>query len=298
MIDVKKFVVVFLVLAALASSSALILLNFNGASSRSVPTPQFTAGTAGSAPLSFGNAFVPNSAQPSDAADAADAASSSDSNLTQQLADSLVTNMVAQNPNGPQDDGNGDQLIAAPDVQSVLAGIDTSSTLAGVQIPDWDFDAAMRTVRVASSSSPADIASYGNALGSIIDTYFVKTNLQGTLTSSNASPDDVSFVSSNIGNALDAVEGLAVPANLVTFDKGLIKVLVYEKNSVGLAENSSDDPVQTMVILRAEGEKYNKALAEFRNDLQTVIQNNVFSFASPSSPQILPQKKNSGVLSL
>src|SRR5579863_2173941 len=105
MIDVKKFVVVFLVLAAVASGSALFVLN----SGATVPGISKTGATTGqtadinAAPL--GNVFAATGATTGvgagDTVNASGTAVSSDpANLTDQLASSFVNQLVAANPNG------------------------------------------------------------------------------------------------------------------------------------------------------------------------------------------------------
>src|SRR6185437_4247929 len=126
MIDVKKFVVAFLVLAALAGSSALVLLNLHGdsASSSSASAPGAANASQGisaasnggeSGPFALGNAFIPSgvSYNPADNfSDASSSASSSDpDNLTAQLANSMLGNLFAVNPDGPQTTSNGQEVI-------------------------------------------------------------------------------------------------------------------------------------------------------------------------------------------
>ena len=286
MIDVKKFVVVFLILAAFASSSALILLNFNTASPRAaspVASQPFSAATGGAAtgatPPSIANAFMPSSAQPADA----DASSSDPNNITARVADSMATQFFAANPDGPRDDGNGNQVIAVPTAESVLANVSSSSASGTLEAPDWDFDAAMQTVRIATSSTPADVAQYSQALSSIINDRFIKTDLPSVVSSSIATPDSIPFVLAQISGALDDISGLTVPKNLADFHEGFIKMLVYEKNALTLTQSSADDPVKAILVLQAEQGKYDAAMTDFQNALQDAMQKKTFSLALPET---------------
>ena len=166
MIDVKKFVVAFLILAALASSSAIFLSGIiNNSPSATASQKAFTATSFGNSPIQS-NAFAPASAQVAPNNGVA-ALASDPANVTNHLADSLLTNFVAANPSGPRDDGQGNKVITTPTVQSVLDDANTNSALSNVQIPDWDFDAARITTRVATSSSDSDVSHYSDALNGI-----------------------------------------------------------------------------------------------------------------------------------
>src|SRR5258708_3766905 len=285
MIDVKKFVVAFLILAALASSSAIFLSGIiNNSPSATASQKAFTATSFGNSPIQT-NAFAPASAQVSPNNGVA-ALASDPANVTNHLADSLLTNFVAANPSGPRDDGQGNKVITTPTVQSVLDDANTNSALSNVQIPDWDFDAARITTRVATSSSDYDVSHYSDALNGITNTYLVKTNVQSIVENkSGGTPENIALVSTQIGNALVSVGGLTVPSNLVDFHKSLVKILVYEKNALALTQNASADPAKAALIFQAETAKYNTALQEFQNALQKASQNKAFGFAPPKADE-------------
>jgi hypothetical protein len=283
MIDVKKFVVAFLVLAALASSSALVFTSI-GSNPPHATASQITLPT----PIP-GNAFAPASTNETetDAATVAAASALSDpNNITSHFADSLLVNIAAANPDGPRTDASGNQVIATPSLQSILNDMNASGTVQNLQVPDWDFDAARITTRIATSSTSEDVSRYSDALNGITNTYLVKTNLQGIVNNPDGGTlENVAFVSSQIGNALASIGGLTVPKDLVDFHKSLVKILVYEKNALDLTENAGDDPAKASLIFQTETAKYNLALQEFQNAMQNAAQNKAFTFAAPQTEQ-------------
>jgi hypothetical protein len=282
MIDVKKFVVVFLILAAVAGSSALVLLNWGSSSNVSVPgTVGASVASGGTSSVALGNAFTSPTGQGnydasnnfSDGDSSSTASSSDENNLTNQLADSILTNLFAANPNGPQTTSDGQQVVAEPDPQTVVDGLATS-TLADVQIPDWDYEAETVTLNIATSSSASATNAYYNALNNIWENDFISTNLQNVVTEASPTMQDLSLAGSQIEDAIMQIGGLSVPSNLADFQKSLIKLLVYEKNTIELGENSSADPMKTALILQAEQTKYDNAEQSFEDALQAALQTN------------------------
>ncbi|HEX4103856.1 MAG TPA: PKD domain-containing protein [Candidatus Paceibacterota bacterium] len=302
MIDVKKFVVVFLILAAVAGSSALVLLNFGSPASAqsgsNAPPAQASASSQnqGNGTLALGsNAFTRSLGQTdynlqddlSD--DSSSTASSSDpNNLTSQLADSMLSNLFAANPDGPQTTSDGQQIIAEPDADSVVAGLSTS-TLAAVQVPDWDYEAETITTQTTSSSDE-NVEQYVNALNTIGNDYFVNTDLQDSLNSATVGPSDIDFAGTQVGDALNGVKNLVVPANLADFQKSLVKLLVYEQNSLALANSTSTsaDPVKSALVFQAEDAKYQAALQDFQDEFQSATQSGLLTLA--------PNQKENGLL--
>lgn len=274
MIDVKKFVVVFLVLAAIASSSAFILLNSNAAPGSSISAPSQTGN-----PLSLGDAFAPLPGQNSENNNAPgiSATATDPNNLTDVLTNSLLDNLVAVNPGGPQSDGNGNAIIAAPDSQTILDEVSSSSAVQNLKIPDWDFEAAEQVITVTTDTSQTAESAYGNALNNILNSDFVKTNLQSIVQNTNPSSEDLSLVNNNLDDAIKNINSLTVPSDLANFQKGLVKLLIYQKNIVALAQNAPADPMKDSLIFQAEQDKFNTAVQQFEDTLQ----NKAVSLAFP-----------------
>jgi len=184
MIDVKKLITGFLILATAAVCSGLIFSFVN--SSLPSPTTNTAAGitigggTAG-AQANNANAFLPTTDQLNEVitAVAPDLASSTmfvsstdPSNLTDVLATNFVNGIVAANPNGPTtNSADGSAVIATPDVNAIAASVANTTTTQALQIPDWDVEAKSIPMTVVATSSATALTAYGNALSDILNTH-------------------------------------------------------------------------------------------------------------------------------
>ncbi len=277
MIDVKKFVSAFLILAALTASGVL-LVNFSG---RMPAAP--TAGSItqnGSVPT---NAFAPESASlPNDASGGTDinaAITSDPNNLTNQLADSLLTNVITANPNGPQDDGSGDGLLTPPDPNAVIAGIDPN-VYRKVTIPDWDFEAAMLSAHTSVAASNSDIAHYASDVSSILG----DVNRQATAFDAQSTGEaDLAALHSQTQTSIQKLASLTIPKDLASFHKNLVNVLVYQKNALALVESASNDPFRASLTLEAETPKYQVAAQKLQKAAQAAEASGVLSLLPKDS---------------
>ena len=293
MIDVKKLVVGFLVLAVATSASALLISNLGGSSAAANDTALTAdAGlTAQAASPATGNAFLPQQADPNAGdvalfgadtdptlASSTDAISSDPNNLTNILANAYLNNLALTNPSGPATDSSGNPTLTPPDPNSVLAQFENSSTAASIQVPNWDTEANEIPVTITSSSASA-LAAYGAALDGILNGNIVQTNLQSML-DNNPDPSFEPYVEGKVQTALRDISGLQTPAPAAALQKSLIKTLVYAKNSLALAEGASADPLKTELVLEAEGVKYDAAVQDLQTQLQNAQSQNLFSIGA------------------
>jgi hypothetical protein len=300
MIDVKKLSIGFLILAVAGAASALFISNTgafsgNGQAAIIADSAGASGGGAGAATLS-GNAFAAQTAgdqgtdgvqlfgdDPLDGVVSATttAAMLAPDNLTNILANSYMGNLMAQNPNGPVADASGDETLTPPDATSVIEQFLSSSTqLQAPTIPDWDAEAA-EIPMVVVSSTPAALASYGTALSGILDQNVTQPNMEGVL-ANNSDPNLITYATGNIQETLQDVSSLKTPAAAVPLQKDLVKTLVYAKNLLALVQNGQIDPVKTELIMEAEDNKYQTALQDLQNDVQTAQSENLFAVATPA----------------
>jgi hypothetical protein len=282
MIDVKKLVTGFLVLATAVSASAFVVANFGGSFRLSTTTANVgsvtSAGNLSQATALAGNAFLPQTpnaqANNSGASNIQNLPSSTaaiaanPSNLTNILANTYLNNLVAANPNGPAADASGNENLLPPANNTVINQFAASSTAASIQIPDWDAEAAEIPIVTLNSSSDT-IASYNNAVQDIISKDLVQTNLESML-SNNSDQSAANFAQQKIQTALKDIAGIKTPSSVLAFQKSLITLLIYEKNTLALAANAptDPDPVKTSIILQGEESKYSAAVQNFSNELQ------------------------------
>ena len=303
MVDTKKLLVGFLILAAAAGSSAFIISATTGGSS--VPLAVNDAATANSgsattAPLG-GNAFVASQAAPIVDDGSADALTDptltsatgtqavDPNNLTAVLAGSFLNNLVSVNPDGIQTTADGNMALTPPDNDEVIAQLTKSDAFKNLNVPNWDIEAAGIPIMVTASSSSGDLASYSSAVQNAFNKYFVQTNLQGTM-GQNADLSTAGYVHDQVQSALQNIGELKVPAPAANLQRSLVKLLVYEKNLAGLAQNlSGNDPLRATLVLQAQSPKYSAALMDFENQLQKNPAGPAISFGATF------QQKPSGV---
>ncbi|HUZ92584.1 MAG TPA: hypothetical protein VNG29_01125 [Candidatus Paceibacterota bacterium] len=272
--DFKKLVTVFLILAAMAASSAFAL---SGIMSNSAPasqndTARVSAGDGVSAPAVSANAFVEPLANV-DALSAAPTASAgtanSDlppltptSNLTNDASQILAHELVAANPTGPQDAGDGqNQMLAAPTVASVANNLFKNPSFKNIKIPDWDAEANALPISVIGNSQSSDTAAYAMNMSKVMSVYLASADANNIQSTNDAAP-----LAGTIGDTVQALESVPVPQPLVAFHKALLKLLTYEKNDLNLLANSNDDPLKNAMIAQAEEAKYNLAIKNLTNE--------------------------------
>ncbi|MGC9598892.1 MAG: hypothetical protein ABSE18_00725 [Minisyncoccia bacterium] len=283
--NIKKLITSFLILAALAASSALLLSNENWFSSSRSPAAQVSLGNDESAPpIASNNAFLPTTPQGAgitqDEND--DSAAVDDpNNLTGVVVNSFMNNILASNPSGPQQNANGDDTLTFnPNEDQMTGALAQSATLQHLYIPNWDLDALEQKLNIATTSSPDDIANYSDALNGIFNKNFVSSGVLTIANGDNADIGSAPLMASSTDAALAATAQLRTPANLVDFQKSLVKVLVYQKNALALIEGTSGDPVRASLIFQAQEPRYNAALQDFENELQKAQSSGTFSFGN------------------
>lgn len=291
MIDVKKLVTGFLILAVATSASALLIStignHYGSSGNLAVAANNAPSATQGQTSTTLsGNAFLPQASDNQDSGDSlgsdtamasATAAIMSDpSNLTNALANAYMNNLMVANPDGATVDGSGNETLTPPDATSVINQFISSSTdIQPPTIPDWDAEAAEIPI-IITSSSPEQLADYGNALGGILSADIVQTNLQ-TVLNNDSDPSVIAPAAGDIQKALQDISGLKTPDKAADFQKNLIRTLVYAKNSLALAENAQTDPLKTELVLEAEDTKYQAALQNLEASIQSAQTQNLFS---------------------
>ncbi|HVO28940.1 MAG TPA: hypothetical protein VMT81_03090 [Candidatus Paceibacterota bacterium] len=274
MIDVKKLITGFLVLATATSVSAMALSRFAGSFSpvaANAPTPVVSPGVGSNAFLTAYPFEETSGTPPYDDVNATDT-----DNLTANLANAMLSGILTTNPDGPQTDASGNPTMAAPSDLGVAAQLASSSAVAAVQIPDWDLEAAEQPVRIVPASS-SDAAAYGSNLASIFDANFVNNGLQDSFSNNGvvADPSIVGLIASSSDQALSAAIAVPTPSPAVDFQKSFIKLLVYQKNFAELIEAAPEDPAKTYVIMQAEMPKYNLAVQQFKASFQSLTGQNL-----------------------
>ena len=287
MIDVKKLITGFLIIAVAAVCSGLIFSLVN-------LSPRVAANTADGITISGGvaanntNAFLPTEAQveevaaalaPGLASSTMFVSSTDPSNLTDALATEFVNGVVAANPNGPTGtDASGSPTFASPDVNAIAASIADTTTTQNLQIPDWDVEVKSIPITVIATSSNAALTTYGNAITSIIDSHLNKNSQVQSIVgdqTGNTSASDLAFVESQVQSALQDISSVKVPTPAVAYQKSLLADLVYEKNLIQLNSLTQTDPVKAALVFQQEDEKFYSIQTNFLDQGQDLASRTV-----------------------
>jgi hypothetical protein len=296
MIDVKKLITGFLILAVAAVCSGLIFSIVNFSSTATTNTANGITIGAGTAAAGDANAFLPTEEQVQEtvAALAPELASSTmlvsstdKTNLTDDLAAEFVNGVVAANPNGATGvDTAGNPTFATPDVNAIAANIADSTNTQVLQIPDWDTEVATIPVTIVATTSATALTNYGDAVNGILNNHLDAQvqSIAGDQTDS-ATTGDITYVESQVQNALQDAASLKTPTPAAAYQKSLLANLVYEKNMLQLYSLAQTDPVKASLIFQQEDTKFSAVKQNFLDQAQELTSNYLSLEQIPQKPQ-------------
>lgn len=301
MIDVKKLITGFLILAIAAGCSGLIfsLVNFSS------PATANTAGGitigANTAAADAANAFLPTEDQvaqtaaalaPELASSTMYVSSTDPSNLTDVLATNFVNGIVAANPTGPTGtDADGNPTFNTPDASAIAANVaNNGSSTQALQIPDWDTEVAAIPVTVVATTSATALTNYGDAVNSILNSH-LNAQVQSIASdqADGATASELTYVQSQVQSALQDAASLKTPTPAEAYQKSLLANLVYEKNMLQLYALAQTDPVKASLTFEQEDVKFSAVQQNFANQAQELTSNYL-------SLEQVPQKPQNGIL--
>ncbi len=278
MIDVKKLISGFLILAIAAVFSGLILMYAETASTGapSVATGPTITGIGGNAtgtvPVFGNNAFVDTGSLQGNAAEvlsemnvpsATIAAASDPTNLTNTFAESFINGFTAANPQGAITDSNGGTIFNSPDTQAIAESLAADPVFQNFQAPDWDAQVAQVKI-ITTSDTPANINNYESSFNAIYQKYIANSSIGGVL--GQEDPNSAAAVQAQIQEMLQTAAAIPTPASLMNAQESLIKLLVYEKNLVALLGGAQSDPLKASIIFQNEQSKYDLAVSNFESE--------------------------------
>ncbi|HEY5221285.1 MAG TPA: hypothetical protein VIJ29_04055 [Candidatus Paceibacterota bacterium] len=302
MIDVKKLITGFLILATAATCSGIIFSFVNFAPSATAnAAPQVTIG--GGNVAADENAFLPTEDQvqqvaqelePELASSSMMVTSTDPSNLTEDLATGFVNGIVDANPTGPTGtDSDGNPTFNTPDMSAV--GLSVADEAQNVSIPNWNVEAAAIPVATISTSSAAALTNYGNDVYNTLNNHLSdNARVQSIVTedpTSGVSADELAYVESQVQGTLQDISSLKVPTPAVAYQKSLLTYLVYEKNMADLNALAQTDPVKASLIFQGEQQNFTAAQQDLLNKAQALQQNSLSLEQIP-----VPQKQRGNIL--
>ncbi|OGY99781.1 MAG: hypothetical protein A2945_02180 [Candidatus Liptonbacteria bacterium RIFCSPLOWO2_01_FULL_52_25] len=282
MVDVKKFITGFLILATLTSSLAFLFSNY-------APTVALTESEA-SPGLVFhdppplpDNVFV--EPVPNIAPHVAGATSENSnlipaaptSNVTESLARNVLQAIIETNPQGPYD-ANGEMNITPPDVQMLLANVPNDPAVKKLKVPDWETEVKALPLVALENPTDNDVDHYNTALRGIFDAYFVQSDI---VNFTGQSGTDFDRLSGNLASALTAMQGTPVPAQFTAFHRSGMRVLFYMRNALELARGAEADPMQAALVFSVQERAYNRMVSDWSNEYLKV---KIFGLISKNEP--------------
>lgn len=263
MIDVKKLIAGFLILATGSSFSILI---FSYVNSPRVTAPLGLAINSNLSPIGK-NAFVSQPSSKTAENILTPDVTNNPNNLTGNLTGALLNGIVAANPNGPKTDANGNPIMTPPDQSKIIAELTKSDSIKKFKAPNWDVEAVAQKLNMVDDSASATIA-YAAAFHDIFEKYITKTNLQSVVNQNagDVDPDTLAFITFSMTSAFKEALNTPTPSKLVSFQKSFIKILTYGKNTLQATQTVANDPVKLSLILRSQNDKYQAAINQFESE--------------------------------
>lgn len=262
MINIKKLIAGFLVLAIGVSSFIFILSYYSTQKNKVTENIALNSNSN----TVYKNAFANKNSVTSSLT--TNDIINNPNNITGTVLSEALTNIINANPQGPIINANGTISATKPDETKMLSDLINSQSIQNISIPDWETEANNQKINLVSSSTDATIA-YLQLFNNIYNENVNQTNIQNILNqTNNISQDSLLLVESSVNNALTETLQIPTPPIFADFQKSFIKMLIYANNSLQLATNQIDDPVKTSIILNSENSKYQLAVNNFNNQIQ------------------------------
>lgn len=271
--DLKRLIAGFLVLSAITSAVALISLSFLGKASPLKQSLQIE-GENGKSPLSTigKNAFVEKLPSNGSQASAQSSGGSNvpvSSNLTQNFAGVFASQMLANNPNGPQPDQSGNPTALN------LPGEDKAADMIKEAISKtaiaFDDKISVSADKIAKSFTPEDVAAYLKKVNEIIGQVSSSTKSSIGATQ-NQTTDGLVLPALAIESALAKLSSLSVPQPFVAVHTTLLRFFSNQKNVFNAVADYQFDPMKTIVALQNEKEIISRDLARIKSAASKVDQ--------------------------
>ncbi|MDO8664664.1 MAG: hypothetical protein Q7K44_03940 [Candidatus Liptonbacteria bacterium] len=270
--DLKKLVAGFLALSAITSVVTLVSLNLSGRVSPSEQALQIE-GENGNSPLSTigKNAFVenlpaqtglPENGRQTSAQSAGGSNTAASSNLTRNFAGVFASQMVANNPNGPQLDQSGNPTVLNLPGEDKTAEM-IKEALSKTSIA-FDDKMSVSANKIAKSFTPDDVSKYLNQVYEIVGQ--VSSSTRSSIASTqNQTVDGLILPALAIESAVAKLSSLSVPQPFVALHTTLLRFFSNQKNVFNSVANYQLDPMKTIVALQNENKIISRDLALVKN---------------------------------
>lgn len=192
------------------------------------------------------------------------------SNLTDDLAQYITHELLAANPQGPQEDADGNMQIASPNIDDLTAAMAKVPEIKNFKVPDWNDEVAALKFSTVNNPSQADEEKYTESLGAIFNKYYLNSDLTSIAYQDPTSMDldELKPAAITSGNALKEVGTVPVPNQFLDFHKSFLATIVYANNSIATGASAADDPLKASLIMQAQ----RKNFASMVTNLETQFQ--------------------------
>lgn len=274
-IDTKKIIAAFLILAAVTSSAILVFSNFNSDDSEKRQKKE-TSKPAPNSEIAIKNAFVEEIPQSTSTKFALQGLvfgevpeellppKIASSNLTERFANGITRELIRKNPKGPTKDAIEDGYnLLPPEFERLRDYLDRSLLIQVAKEADWDKEVSetQKSILVVENPSPKDLSNYIKFLNKALS-----ESIKTAPSHLTASADGK--ILEKIGGEIENVKKIAretpVPSNFLNLHNNLTKILIYQKKATALI--NTDDPLKSALILKNREGEYYKTLSSLANE--------------------------------
>lgn len=282
MVDVKKLVTAFLVLAAITSSIGLVFVDYgsSGPVSSGIEVSGVRSNGAGSSLLTIGkSAYVeplPSNSALSVATPETRTATDApvdftkSSNLTESLVGVLGNKFAELNPNGPTLI-DGESALVPPDPNIIIEQLSKNPELISSLSKDWEAQLIVPSFKIIETYTQKDLLAYGDALNTIIQKNFVASGIADLIAQETAALNQLTAAKTVFDQVeLDAAR-IAVPKPVSDFHETLLTLTALKKSQIALAEDQTD-PLKSAIVLNAQEQKEDQLFLRLSSEFQKINQ--------------------------
>jgi len=190
-------------------------------------------------------------------------------NITNALVNVTLTNLIYSNFNS-----NSSTTIKIPDSNKLISDITNIDSVKNISAPNWDAEADAYKINTVQDSTNT-INTYLLTLNNTIQKNFISNNIENIIDNqtSTINNDVLLLIKSSEQDILKDVSSVETPNTFANFQNYLIKLLVYNKNSIQFVLDNENDPVKGYIIYNAENQKINDNLSLIDKEISKILKN-------------------------
>ncbi len=268
MVDPKKFIAFFLLVASLTSLVMAILLGTEGRRGNQAPTfsQELNQGVANPVP---GNAFVESVPNIQEGSEREEVVIKDEdlpqvnysSNLTENLAEQLTREVVRNNPTGPEAEGDTYNLITPPD--GAMERIGRLSLLG----TDWNETTEKPDLKIARNPTREDEVSYLRKVDEIVGGLTAGEEFKN-LNSQSPSWEMVIATQLILGETKKKLEGVLIPQSMISLHEKILAAVLNQQKIFESFNTYEEDPMKTWVVFENADQIIDQDLIELSKEFE------------------------------